>query len=235
MRYCFGLARNTRLQTLLAPTFDGLRDALCHYEIGGCAIMTESPAHPVQTEGGGVRDFAELRYSTLDSWSRERRVIGKAEIINGANGEKENPRFIVTDMSGEEEWVKELPELRNTRALYEKFYCARGDMENRIKEQQLDLFADRTSTSVIAGNQLRLWFSTFAYMLVSRLRTEALAGTSLAKATAGTIRKRLLKIAAHVEVSVRRIRVRLASACPMAEVFAAAHRHLRGSPETSPG
>ena len=235
VHYCFGLPRNVRLQRLLQPTFDGLRDALCHHEIGGCAMMAESPAHPARTEGGGVRDFAEFRYSTVDSWTRERRVIGKAEIINSDSGEKENPRFIVTDISGTEDWARELPELRDGRVLYEKFYCARGDMENRIKEQQLDLFADRTSTGVIAGNQLRLWFSTFAYMLVSRLRTEALAGTSLARATAGTIRKRLLKIAAHVEVSVRRIRVRLASACPMAEVFAAAHRHLRGSPESCPG
>jgi len=226
VHYCLGLARNPRLQRLLGPALAQAHDDLCHHEIGGCAMIAEAPA-PAR-ENGSARRFAELRYRTLDSWTRERRVVGKAEVL--ACG-KENPRFIVTDISGEEEWAAGVPELRDGRALYEEFYCARGDMENRIKEQQLDLFSDRTSTGQMASNQLRLWFSTFAYMLVRGLRTEALAGTALAKATAGTIRTRLMKVAAHIEVSVRRIRVRLASACPMAGVFAAAHRKLCGPPE----
>lgn len=138
----------------------------------------------------------------------------------------QTPRFIVTDLTDKEEWAKDLPELTGGRALYEKFYCARGDMENRIKEQQPGLFADRTSTAPFAGNQLRLWFSTFAYLLVARLRGIALQGTMLAKATAGTIRLRLLKVAAMVVVSVRRVHVRIASAFQLQEVFRQARERL---------
>jgi hypothetical protein len=170
-----------------------------------------------------ARAFGEFSYQTKDSWSRARRVIGKAEIL----GEKQNPRFIVTDLTGEEEWAEDLPGLTDGRTLYEKLYCARGDMENRIKEQQLDLFADRTSTTPFAGNQLRLWFSTFAYLLVARLRGIALQGTVLAKATAGTIRLRLFKVAASVVVSVRRVHVRMASAFPLQEIFRQACERLR--------
>ena len=115
-------------------------------------------------------------------------------------------------------------------ALYEQFYCARGDMENRIKEQQMDMFADRTSTAHLKSNQLRLWFSTFAYLIMRHLRADALQGTSMAKATVGTIRLRLLKIAAQVTVSVRRVYVRLCTACPMREVFAQAHAALVNIP-----
>ena len=115
---------------------------------------------------GTARAFAELRYRTRESWSRERRVIGKAELTTG----KENPRFIVTDIGHGEHWAKGLEMFDDGRSLYELFYCARGDMENRIKEQQLDMFADRTSTAYMKSNQLRLWFSTFAYMLVRPLR-----------------------------------------------------------------
>ena len=120
-----------------------------------------------------------------------------------------------------------MPSLTTEKALYEKFYCARGDMENRIKEQQLDLFADRTSTAPMASNQLRLLFSTFAYLLVARLRGIALQGSVLAKATAGTIRLRLFKVAAMVVVSVRRVHVRMAGAFPMREVFRSACERLR--------
>ena len=145
------------------------------------------------------------------SWSRARRVIGKAR----SSAERKTPASSSPDLTGDEEWTKDLPGLADGRALYEKFYCGRGDMENRIKEQQLDLFADRTSTAPMAGNQLRLWFSTFAYLLVARLRGIALHGTVLAKATAGTIRLRLFKVAAMVVVSVRRVHVRMASAFPL--------------------
>lgn len=220
VHYCFGLARNKRLEAMLAPSFwevAALLDedlVLCARAAGACALPAVE---------GTARKFAELRYRTRASWSTGRRVVGKAEITGG----KPNPRFIVTDISGAEPWARECAEFQDGRSLYEKFYCARGDMENRIKEQQMDMFADRTSTAFMSSNQLRLWFSTFAYLLVSRLRSVALDGTRLAKATVGTIRLHLLKIAAQLSVSVRRIHVRLSSACPMQDVFARAHARLR--------
>jgi len=215
VHYVFGLARNKRLEALLAPTFESL--------LVNHAAACETAREEEREAPHAARAFGEFTYQTKDSWSRERRVIGKAEIL----GEKQNPRFIVTDLTGKEQWAKDVPDLTNAKALYEKFYCARGDMENRIKEQQLDLFADRTSTAPFAGNQLRLWFSTFAYLLVARLRGIALQGTVLAKATAGTIRLRLFKVAAMVVVSVRRVHVRLASAFPLQEVFQQANDRLR--------
>ena len=127
-----------------------------------------------------------------------------------------NPRFVVTSLK---------PREIAARTLYEKHYCARGDMENRIKECQLDLFADRTSAATMRANQLRLWFASMAYTLLSALRRRALAATELARATCGTIRAKLLKIGALVTVSVRRVRVAMASACPYAAVF-----RLRASP-----
>lgn len=214
VHYVFGLARNARLQKLLEPAFEEVRAD--HAE--ACA-----QAHREGREEPRVsRGFAELRYRTLKSWSRQRRVVGKAEVTGG----KDNPRFIVTDLEGRERWARNLPAFADGRGLYERFYCGRGEMENRIKEQQLDLFADRTSTAAMASNQLRLWLSAFAHLLVARLRGTALAGTSLARATAGTIRVRLLKIAAMVTVSVRRVHVRLAGAFPLQEVFAMAHARL---------
>ena len=128
-----------------------------------------------------------------------------------------NPRFVVTSLLATE---------IGARALYEKLYCARGDMENRIKECQLDLFADRTSAATMRANQLRLWFASMAYVLMAALRRLALAHTTLERATCGTIRLRLLKIGALVTRSVRRIRVAMASACPHADVFALAHARL---------
>ena len=128
-----------------------------------------------------------------------------------------NPRFIVTSLTREAVEAQEL---------YEKIYCARGEMENRIKECQLDLFADRTSAASLRANQLRLWFASLAYVLMTALRRMALQGTELAQATAGTIRLKLLKLGALVTVSVRRIKIAIASACPMKGVFATAHRRL---------
>lgn len=224
VHYCFGLARNKRLQKLLEPTFEEVLEDLSYPELVLSAMAAGAERLP-EIEGT-ARRFSELRYRTLKSWSRERRVIGKAEITKG----KENPRFIVTDITEEEDWAKDDAMFQDGQSLYEKFYCARGEMENRIKEQQLDMFADRTSTGNMASNQLRLWFSTFAYMLVSRLRAVALQGTRLAKSTVGSIRVHLMKIAAQVTVSVRRVHIRLASACPMADVFAHAHRKLRELP-----
>ena len=157
-----------------------------------------------------ARVFKDFIYQTLDSWSTARRVIGKAEHLPAGA----NPRFIVTSLSAAQ-W--------QARALYEDLYCARGEMENRIKEQQLDLFADRTSTATMKANQLRLWFASMAYVLLNRLREVALAGTELANATVGTIRLKLLKIGALVKLSVRRVRIAMASGCPYQDVFAHAH------------
>ena len=195
--YLFGLARNRRLLAQIA------------------AELQAAEAEHKQT-GNPARRFKDFTYTTLDSWSRRRRVIGKAEHLDkGAN-----PRFIVTSL---EECC--------ARTLYEKVYCARGEMENRIKECQLDLFADRTSTATMAANQLRLWFSSFAYVLLSALRRLALPGTELAQATCGSIRSKLLKLGARVTVSVRRIKIAIASACPHQAVFALAHARLRATPD----
>lgn len=164
-------------------------------------------ARALHTETGhAARVFAQFIYRTRQSWNRPRRVIAKAEHLNkGAN-----PRFIVTN----------LPETyADPKTLYEKHYCARGDMENRIKEQQLDLFADRTSAATLCANQLRLWFSSAAYVLMNALRRIGLGGTRLQNATCGTIRLKLLKIGAQLTLSVRRIRLRFASACPYQDVF----------------
>ena len=144
-------------------------------------------------------------------------MIGKAEHLDKGS----NPRFIVTSLNATEV---------DGKTLYERIYCARGEMENRIKECQLDLFADRTSTATMAANQLRLWFSSFAYVLLSALRRIALPDTELAQATCGTIRLKLLKIGARVTVSVRRIRIAIASACPYRAEFALAHARLRAPP-----
>jgi len=163
--------------------------------------------------GKPERLFKELRYRTLKTWSCERRVVAKAEHLPKGK----NPRFIVTSLTSETVEAKEL---------YEKIYCARGEMENRIEECQLDLFADRTSTASLRANQLRLWFASLAYVLVTALRRIALQGTGLAQATAGTIRLKLLKLGALVKVSVRRIKIAIASACPLKGVFAQAHRRL---------
>ena len=164
--------------------------------------------------GGTARVYHDFNYRTQSSWSRSRRVIGKAERL----ADKDNPRFIVTNLPHE------------AGALYEQVYCARGEMENRIKEQQQDLFADRLSSGGFVANQLRLWLSAFAYQLVERLRAYALKGTELAQATAGTIRLKLFKLAARVEVSVRRMRVRMSESSPSRALFAHVWRRLRALP-----
>lgn len=161
--------------------------------------------------GGAARVYHEFDYKTQNSWSRSRRVVAKAERL----GDKDNPRFIVTSLAGE------------AAELYEKVYCARGEMENRIKEQQQDLFGDRLSSAGFKANQLRLWLSAFAYALVERLRAFALKGTELARASVGTIRLKLFKLAARVETSTRRVRVRLSEVCPARALFAHVWARLR--------
>jgi len=162
-----------------------------------------------------ARLFREFPYRTLDSWSRARRVIAKSEHLDkGAN-----PRFVVTTLPGE------------PRRLYEQVYCARGEMENRIKEQQLSLFADRTSAATMRANQIRLWFSSVAYLLMQALRRLALKGTPMEKARCDTIRLKLLKIGAQVKITVRKVWVSLAEGCPYLEIFLRAHENLRRLPD----
>ena len=153
-----------------------------------------------------ARVFKDFRYRTRKSWSCERRVVGKAEYL--AKGP--NPRFVVTSIASEE---------KNARTLYEDFYCARGDMENRIKEQQLGLFADRTSTGWMRSNQLRLYFSSFAYILMQRLRQVGLKGTELAQAQCETIRVKLFKIGAQITVTVRKVWVSFSESYPYLGLF----------------
>jgi Transposase DDE domain group 1 len=166
-----------------------------------------------KARGQPARRFKEFQWSTRDSWSRHRRVIAKAEWTAGAA----NPRFVVTPLSAEDV---------APRPLYEEIYCARGDMENRIKECQLDLFADRTSPATMRANQLRLWFASMAYVLLCALRRLALQHTQFAKATCGTIPLKLLKIGALVRSSVRRITFAMASSYPYQRDFAIAHAQL---------
>ncbi len=169
------------------------------------AEMTEAKGQYEATQEA-ARVFLDFRYRTRKSWSCERRVIGKAEHL--AKGE--NPRFVVTTLS---------TETHDARALYEDLYCARGDMENRIKEQQLALFADRTSTHEMCSNQLRLYFSSFAYVLIQTLRRLGLAGTAMAKAQCDTIRLKLFKIGAQIRISVRRVRIAFSDSYPHADLF----------------
>ena len=169
-----------------------------------------------ETSGKPARRFKELTWTTRKSWSRKRRVVAKAEWTQN----KANPRFVVTSLPTEE---------IEARRLYEEVYCARGEMENRIKECQMDLFADRTSTATMAANQLRLWLASFAYVLLCALRRIGLAKTRLATATCGSIRLRLLKIGALVRISVRRVVFAMASGCPWQTEFALAHAALRRS------
>ena len=166
-----------------------------------------------QTTGKAARIFAEFSYRTHKSWSCSRRVVAKAEYLDKG----ENPRFIVTSLTADQ-WA--------AQQLYEKFYCARGEMENRIKEQMC-LFADRLSTDEMRGNQLRLYFSALAYTLVDALRRLALKGTEWAQAQVDTIRFKLFKIGAIVKVSVRRILLQMSSAYPWKDIYAAAFHALR--------
>lgn len=196
VHYLFGLARNARLVKQIGKQL--------------AAACAES-----QKTGQPARRFKEFMWSTHKSWSRRRRVVGKAEWTQG----EANPRFVVTSLTKAEGYGE-------GQALYEQTYCARGEMENRIKECQTDLFADRTSTATLQANQLRLWMASMAYVLVESVRRLALGTTQLAQATCGTIRRKLFKIGALVTISVRRIKIACASACPYKGIFAAAYAAL---------
>ena len=195
--YVFGIARNRRLVKKIEKVLKKVKRKY---------LISEKPQ----------RVYRNFMYRTLNSWSRKRRVVGKAEYLPKG----ENPRFIVTSLSKEEIEGKEL---------YEKIYCARGDMENRIKEQQLHLFADRTSSATMRANQLRLWLSSVAYVIMHELRKRALQGTEFAKAQCETIRLKFLKIGAQVRVSVRRVYVSLASGYPYQNVFYKILKNIRRS------
>ena len=206
--YCLGLAKN-------AVLVEELGLALADARARRCLCGARS-----------VRVFTEFEYRTQRTWSRARRVIGKAEVM--ADGD--NPRFVVTNLPAEgfqddDDRSRFIPV-----RLYEELYCARGDMENMLKQQVLDLRADRMNTQYLASNQLRLWFATFGYLLMERLRALGLAGTELAQATAGSVRLKLLKVAAQVRVSVRRVYVQLSSAYPLQALFLLCHRRLMARP-----
>ena len=198
VHYVLGLPKNARLTT-------AIEEELVQAKTG------------FQQTGQATRVFKDFRYRTRDSWTCQRRVVGKAEhLADGAN-----PRFVVTSLSARQ---------YDARALYEDLYCARGEMENRIKEQQLCLFADRTSTATMRGNQIRLWFSSMAYTLLAALRRLGLAGTKLARARCDTIRLKLLKIGASIRVSVRRIWISMASSFPLQDMFVDVLRRLESLP-----
>ena len=196
--YVFGLARNQRLRRIIGQQ------------------MHQATQQWNQT-GKPARVFTEFDYRTKKTnkggWDCERRVVAKAEHIDG----KENPRFVVTSLPGSD-W--------GGRRLYEQLYCARGDMENRIKEQ-FSLFADRVSTETIRANQMRLYLSAMAYILVSGLRRLGLKATELAEAQVSTIRTKLLKIGAQIRVTARKVWVSLASSYPWQNLYQQVWTHLR--------
>jgi hypothetical protein len=196
--YVLGLAKNKRLKKAIEVE------------------MAQAKQHQEAT-GEAARVFKDFRYQTRKSWSRERRVVGKAEYL----GKGENPRFVVTSLGMDEQ---------SARQLYEDFYCARGDMENRIKEQQLGLFADRTSTHEMRSNQLRLYFSSFAYVLIQTLRRLGLEGTELAKAQATTIRLKLFKVGVQLRLSVRKVWLSFSESYPYADIFQQVLHKLRQIP-----
>jgi hypothetical protein len=193
--YVLGLAQNSRLVEAISHEME-----LAHIRYLACGVP--------------CRVFADFPYRTLRSWSRPRRVVGKAEFLKGGP----NPRFVVTSRGAE---------ARPARAAYEEDYCSRGDTENRIKEQKRDLAAGRTSCTRLLPNQLRLWLASSAYLLLCGLRRLGLCGTEMAPAQCGTIRAKLLKVGAWVRVQARRVCVSLSSACPYQEVFARAYARLR--------
>jgi hypothetical protein len=206
--YCVGMARNV---ALLKQTQQALMDARAQHCLTGVA----------------TRCFVDFDYETTNgSWSRSRRIIAKAEVtLQG-----DNPRFLVTNLPANG-WKEEPDKTRfSPQRLYEEFYCARGEMENVLKQQVLDLKADRMSTHYLASNQLRLWLATFAYFLLERVRALGLRGTELANATVGSVRLKLLKVAAQVGVSVRRVYVQLSSAYPLRGIFELCHRRLMALP-----
>ena len=209
MRYC---EQNERMDYVLGLA----KNSRLNQEIE--AEMAQAQKLQQATEQA-ARVFKDFRYRTRKSWSCERRVVGKAEYL--AKGP--NPRFVVTSILSAE---------KDARSLYEDFYCARGDMENRIKEQQLGLFADRTSTGWMRSNQLRLYFSSFAYILMQRLRELGFKGTELAQAQCDTIRLKLFKIGAQVAVTVRKVWISFSESYPYLGLFQRVFARLQNRPSS---
>lgn len=207
--YCLGLQQNA---VLLEKSARAMMDARARHCLTG-AVRT--------------RVFTEFEYETKSqTWSRARRIIAKAEVT--AQGD--NPRFVATNLPLEGFRDDEDKTRFEASRLYEEIYCARGEMENVLKQQVLDLSADRMSTHHLASNQLRLWLTTFAYLLLERVRALGLWGTELATATVGSVRLKLLKVAAQVSVSVRRVYVQLSSSCPFQQTFRSCHQRLMALP-----
>jgi hypothetical protein len=202
--YAIGFARNSALIERLSLVFADARAARC------------------LTGAEQVRRFRDFSYCTKHSWSRPRRVIGKAEV----NPQTEDARFVVTNLPSVDFADEPQSSRFGAQALYEEFYCARGEMENVLKQQVLDLKADRMSTHFLASNQLRLWLATLAYLLVDRVRAIGCQGSELARATAGSVRLKLFKVAAAVRISVRRVHVQMCSAYPLKELFCRCQRRL---------
>lgn len=200
--YVLGVAKNTRLKRILGKELHQAKQLF-------------------EATGKASRVYKDFRYRTRKSWSRERRVIGKAEHL--AKGE--NPRFVVTSLTSDE---------FDAATVYEQQYCGRGDMENRIKEQQLYLFADRTSASTMRANQLRLWLSSVAYVLVNALRELGLKGTQFEKAQCHTIRLKLFKIGAAIRVTVRKVWLSLSTSYPYADTLVRVLDNLRSLPVARP-
>jgi hypothetical protein len=209
-----GFARETLMawceQSRVDYLFGLARTARLEEHIAG---QTSQARQAAAASGQPARVFADFLWTTRESWSRRRRVVAKAEWTQG----QPNPRFVVTSLQ---------PSDYGARRLYEEIYCARGEMENRIKECQLDLFADRTSAATMRANQLRLWFASLAYVLLCALRRIGLTNTQFAAATCGTIRLKLLKIGAQVRLSRRRVKVAMASAHPWQREWALAYDRL---------
>jgi hypothetical protein len=179
-------------------------------------VLKKAKRQYVET-GRASRVYRGFSYRTRTSWSARRRVVGKAEYLPG----KENQRFVVTSLSSA---------VAGAQVLYEQLYCARGDMENRIKEQQLDMFADRTSAETMRANQIRLWFSSVAYCLMQTLRERGLKGTAMEKAQCHTIREKLFKIGARIVVSVRKVWIHYSKSYPYRELFETVVRNLSRYP-----
>jgi hypothetical protein len=213
--YVFGIAKNPRLQKHTQDAMNAAQEQFeanlekrenLRLELEASGVDSERIQKRLRELPLSARQYVDFRYRTHKTWSRERRVIGKAEYLRKGP----NPRFVVTSLS---------PEKSEAQPLYEERYCARGDMENRLKENQLYLFADRTSTTKMHSNQIRLWFSSMAYMLMVLLRRHALKETPLEKAQCQTIRLKLFKVGAQVQISVRRVFFKMATGYPYKDIY----------------
>lgn len=221
--YVFGLAQNSRLLQLIQSTQQrGSKEYLQKLQpVTNFLETLLTPSEELKKQAAALVKnsvwYCSLDYQTTDSWSRNRRVVSKIEYSR----EEVKTRFVVTSLS-----TKKVPPGR----LYTEKYCPRGNMENSLKEQKLDLKSDRTSTHTFAGNQLRLWFSSIAYILMNAFREQCLAKTELKNATVGTIRTKLLKLGAIITFNSQRVLIAITCACPYKDIFATAYNYLSRLP-----